>query len=125
MSVTKEKVLEWKKVAGLAKELKEREMKLRKEIVGALVGNVSKRTIKKAEVGDIKMKATFETSTDIADKDELMEDREGMPPELQECFPLKPSFSKTAYKKLSEDQQEEVDVYLITKPAAPKLEIIP
>lgn len=118
----RDKLIEWDQLKSKLATVKESEMELRKEIVEDLTkSNPGEKY--KGTVGDLEVEAKRATTTAIEDKDELMEDWESLAPEIQDCFPLKPSFSKTAYNKLDDDSKGEVDVYLIEKPAAPSLSV--
>jgi hypothetical protein len=118
-----EKIKRWYNMSEQLKKLKEDEMNLRKEIVKDLLGTPTARTTGKYNSDGMMVKAVYEIETKIDDKDTLMEDYDGLPPEIQACFPLKPDFSKTAYKKLDDEGKKVVDGYLVDSPAAPTLEV--
>jgi len=122
MAITKAQLVEWESAKDNLDHYKELEMKLRKRIVSSLTGTDAK-AIAKTTIGNIDVVATSKVTTSIEDKDELLDDRDGMSPEVQGCFPMKVSFSAAEYKKLDESDKREVDYYLIEKPAAPTLTI--
>jgi len=121
--ITIEDIVEWNRLAKLLKKIKADEVALRKKIVNKFAqkdGKVDK------EIGGFSLKGKKGVTTSIEDKEDLLEDRDGMEPQVQDCFPLDVKFSKTAYNKLDDIDKAEVDVYIVEKPSAPtlKLEVI-
>lgn len=123
MKVSAEKLKTWKEMSVRLKKLKEDEMTLRKEIVKDITGGTTKRVMTKANVDGIKVKAVFEVAPKIDDKESLLDDRDGMSPELQACFPLDVKLSISKYKALSDEDKDIANAYIVEYINVPTLEV--
>lgn len=109
----------WDELSKLLKKTKADEMALRKKICKTFTYHDRKAD---KIIGNFHCKAKETINTKIDDQYDVLEDRDGMPPELQDCFKLKVEFSKSAYNKLSDEMKKEADAYLTEYPGAPTLE---
>lgn len=123
MLVSKTKLDEWSDAKRKLDFYKELEMKLRKKIVGDITGNPTVRTTSKINIGEVEITAVYEVTPKIEDKKVLMRDYDSLSSAVKTCFPLKPDFSKTGYKKLDVADKRIADKYIVESPSAPTLEI--
>lgn len=121
MTVDKKKIVEWADAKSKLDAYKALEMKLRVEIVNE-IQKASKGAAKK-RIENFEVKAVKGVTISIEDKERLVEDWGGMPPEIQACFKAEYKYAATPYKALSDEGKAIVDEYIIEKPSAPTLTI--
>lgn len=124
--VTQQDIHQWYEMNQQLSTLRASEMLLRKKIFGGLFPNPVEGT-NKHELGDgWLLKASYSLTRDIdpgalqAAKEMLVENK--INPDLLVNY--KPSLVKSAYNKLTVEQQALFDQVLVIKPGSPSMEVV-
>lgn len=130
------KILEWKRVSEQLADLKEIEMKLRKELISECFNADLEAIAEGTESLDLgsgyKLKATFKANRSFSvDADTVEEaldkfNRYGAEGQIlaDRLVKWKPELSVSEYRKLPPKFLKIIDEIIITKPASPSLELV-
>ena len=122
--MNKSKIVEWKEMERQLKELKQKEMELRKKIAFHVLGDTQfnkGRATNKADIDGIEIKATLPLNYTI-NEEILSQIWNSLPNEEKECIIYKPRLSLRIYHKLPKDSL--INEALSTKFGAPTLSIL-
>ncbi len=115
-----QKVTEWVKQSTQLKELKESEMRLRKEICAHMFGDRKGKFNVEELIGNFKLKASSNIDAKL-DEDMLDAMYDDLNDQEKACIRYKPSLKAAEVKLLPEDS--DIFTCITVKPAAPTLEI--
>lgn len=116
----------WYDMAQELKNLKFQESTLRKKIFAALFPNPKEGGANYYDLPDdykLQGKFSYDRKVDEAVFDNFLDTMVGEKIPVDNVFPPKRTFSKSAYNALNDDQKEMVDECLIIKPASPSMSI--
>lgn len=120
MKVTAEKVLQWNALQASLKKVKAEEMEMRIEICESLLEGKEIGT-HKFQIEGLSLKATQKLAYNL-DESELEFRYDDFSEEERESVKFKPSLKLKEYRAL--DDSSNIDECIITKPAAPTLELV-
>ena len=119
-------VHKWNSIQAQIKELKEKEITMRKAIFDH-VFKFPEEGANKAHIDDLELKATvpynYALDADVHSQEfsKMLDDHSI---DHEKLIKTKASISKSHYKKLSASQQEAIADYVTIKPGLPSLEIV-
>lgn len=120
-------LLDWEQMQIELKELKEKEMELRREIVGIVFKDNNELKARTQLVihddGEPTFKFKIEKSTTTSVHNLTLETFKKFLPSIRKCFRVKFELDKRAFNNLPLDKQNFVEDFIIEKPAAPTITV--